>query len=687
VSLAWLASWVEKLFCLVKPDLEVKPLMSLDRTKFFAVALAALIGLSMAYLVWQSRLAAAEANYWMSFQSGFIRELNFVNQYYREAEVAQRDYVVRGDESKLVEFREALEKVNGHLNAAQTIFPSVPGALEKPAIEDFHHVQSKLAGALERLQTPVRAIARGVAQSEIDDLYLTFNWRDGGDISAAIAQVETDEIDYLQNQLKRDSWFSRSELTKPLLVMGLFLAASLLLIPALNAAKKAYAELEERRAKTQRELEDALTQLDKLAHFDYLTDLLNSRGLERVFFAEDSRNSKNGNQLNGILINCDNFKNVIEQYGHASADITLKEISKRILQAVRPTDHVSRVGRDEFLVLLPDTQLAFALRVAERIRATISDTPIKSVSDALTVTISLGVAAIPPATSTIEDVLTLTRSALRRSKMAGKNKVSLARNGAPQYQLNGNAEELVEVLCDIRNYRTVFQQIVDLNNEETYGYEVYSRGPDGKFESPDEFFRVCVENDIITNVDLLCLKHCIMNTAPAASNLRFHINLFPSTLIDTPVETLIALFPPNRKGHKFCIELSEEKFKGDPSNWRDAITALKQAGLLVAIDNVGFDISSLERLIVLEPDIIKVDRKYVAGVHKDPGKIRLLKRLTNVGKSLGAEMVAEGIENREVLPILREFGVHYGQGFLWGKLLEALPGDVSRSHVRLERLS
>ena len=101
---------------------------------------------------------------------------------------------------------------------------------------------------------------------------------------------------------------------------------------------------------------------------------------------------------------------------------------------------------------------------------------------------------------------------------------------------------------------------------------------------------------------------------------------------------------------------------------------MRQAGILVAIDDVGFGRSSLETLILLEPDLVKVDRKYVAGsVATSRPKPDCLRRLTNVAKSLGAEIVAEGIEDRRDLPLLKEMGVHYGQGFLWGELLQILP--------------
>lgn len=100
---------------------------------------------------------------------------------------------------------------------------------------------------------------------------------------------------------------------------------------------------------------------------------------------------------------------------------------------------------------------------------------------------------------------------------------------------------------------------------------------------------------------------------------------------------------------------------------RDHVTALKEHGIAVAIDDVGFGRSSLESLIILEPDIVKIDRKYVTGIAAEPAKARLLKRLVKVVDALGAELIAEGIEEKEELEMLLEVGVDYGQGWYWGK--------------------
>jgi EAL domain-containing protein (putative c-di-GMP-specific phosphodiesterase class I) len=291
------------------------------------------------------------------------------------------------------------------------------------------------------------------------------------------------------------------------------------------------------------------------------------------------------------------------------------------------------------------------------------------------ITVSLGVAMLPHKVASLDEVISITRGALKRSKQTGKNKVTLAREGGGDTDMPVATNEVVDRLLDVSNFRTVYQPIIDLATEEVAGFEIFSRGPDGAFESPGDLFRVCIENEILTSVDLQCLKLCVDMSADIADGMRVHVNLFPSTIIDTPIETLLQAFPQDKGGRVFCVEISEQQFIGDPSFMREHIQKLRQAGILVAIDDIGFGRSSLETLIILEPDVVKVDRTYVTGISDDKYKVRLLRRVTNVAKSLGAEVVAEGVERREDLPILQELGIHFAQGFLWGELLQVLPAS------------
>ncbi len=427
--------------------------------------------------------------------------------------------------------------------------------------------------------------------------------------------------------------------------------------------------------RTEDALRDASTKLDlasarlaNILHTDPLTECLNVTGMELALATEFERARRGGWTLGAVLVDLDDFNRINAQLGHGVGDVVLKEVAKRINEKIRPTDHIARIGSDEFLIILPDTRYAESMLVAEKMRLGVAESPLRLASETIRITASLGVLTLPYEFCSIEEILSLGRLAVRESKMHGKNRVSSGEKHKPETDLDA-LEELTQKLRKGDCFRAVSMPILQLTDEKPIGYEILSRGPKGAFEMPDDLFRVSVEYNLLTIVDLRCLKTCLNATTEERydQKLRFHVNLFPSTIIDTPIDRLMTLFPENTDKTQYCVEISEQQFIGDPTYLRDHVNQLKNHGVLVAIDDVGFGRSSLESLIILEPDIVKIDRKYVSGIAQEPTKERLLRRLVKVVNALGSELIAEGIECREELDLLIDMGVVYGQGWFWGK--------------------
>lgn len=618
---------------------------------------------------------------WVEAHLQLIRELQTIQDSFRDAEFEHQSYIITGSSQHLNEFSEAAASVKQHLEAIKNI-----QADDLHYNERFRDLGVRIYSAIDQFKASAQYRSKSGDESAKSVLLTTRELKDAQDIVASLAKAQFDELQLLKDKLKQLSLLSTGASYwilggASMILIGIvwFIASNPPKITPLAVPDFPTDNQEKKIRQLQTELQNAKEQLERLANVDFLTEVLNMRGMQQVLTVEENRVGRAGGQLVALLINLDNFRRINEGLGHATGDVILKEVANRIVATLRPSDHVARTGGDEFIVLLPDTQLAYAMRVAERIRMAVSDAPLRSASEVVTVTVSIGVANLPNKTVSAEEVVALSRTALKRGKQSGKNRVALAREGASDEE-SPTSKSTLELLTDPNQFRVVYQPILDLNSDLVAGYEILSRGPDGAYESPADFFRICVENNILTTVDLQCLKLCLDGANDVAPNMRIHINLFPSTILDTPIENLLALFPPPDKAnhHVFCLEISEQQFIGDPSYLRDHVNALKQHGILVAIDDVGFGRSSLETLILLEPDVVKVDRKYVSGLSNEPAKSRLLRRLANVAKSLGAEIVAEGIETNEDLPILKEIGITYGQGWLWGGLLEVLPAPANQ---------
>ncbi len=402
--------------------------------------------------------------------------------------------------------------------------------------------------------------------------------------------------------------------------------------------------------------------LEKLSFLDPLTQLLNRRGLQRMLSREIEIAGREGATLSVILLDLDNFKAINDSFGHAVGDIVLQEISKVLKRTVRGTDYVSRIGGDEFIILLPNTRLAEGLHFSERIRLAISQTTVvESGGKSIKTTASLGVMNVNKRTASVDSLLEGTHAALVKSKRAGKNQVSTGEGWEPK------SESIVDTLRSGSCFRSVKQPILDLLTEKTIGYEFLARTNISGFEMPDDFFNFSMENNILSVVDQRCLESALDAARGVSPESEKHVNLFPSTMAKLQPEQFSRLFPPVSLCGAYCVEVSEQQILGDPSYLVHVVQELKKRKIGVAIDDVGFGRSCLESLILLQPDVIKLDKRLVTNISHDKSQKEMLRRLLAVVESLKTKIIAEGIETREDLETLKELGVQYGQGFLWGQ--------------------
>ncbi len=416
------------------------------------------------------------------------------------------------------------------------------------------------------------------------------------------------------------------------------------------------------RHQQKQEMGEQNERLEKLSFLDPLTQVLNRRGLQRMLSRELEISGREGTNLSVILLDLDNFKPINDTFGHAAGDMVLQELSKVLKQTVRATDFVSRIGGDEFIILLPNTRLAEGVHFSERIRLAISQTIVAIAGgQTVKVTASFGVMSANKRTTSVDSLLEQTDAALAKSKRAGKNQVSAGEGWEPR------ADSIADALRNGSCFRSVKQPILELVTEKTIGYEFLTRSNIDGFEMPDEFFNFSMENNILSLVDQRCLEVALAAANSVSPGSEKHVNLFPSTMAELQPEQLSSLFPPVTLCGSYCVEVSEQQILGDLSYITTVIRELKKRKIGVAIDDVGFGRSCLESLLVLQPNVIKLDKRLVINISRDKSQKEMLRRLLGVVESLHTKIIAEGIENREDLETLKELGVPYGQGFLWGQ--------------------
>lgn len=421
-------------------------------------------------------------------------------------------------------------------------------------------------------------------------------------------------------------------------------------------------------ARVKGELERANENLERLTLIDPLTDLLNRRGLQRALTREMERLKRSGLGAAALLIDLDDFRQINTTFGHAVGDVVLKEIARRIRGSVRGIDFVGRLGGDEFLMLLPEPAADEIVRIAERIRLTIATTIIQHSTGSISLTASIAALMLSQDTPSVDQLLAHSGELLSRAKANGKNRIEVEQSTFDDTDRRRRAQmDMCANLSKGKHLLTLRQPIVRLSDEMPVAYEFLSRYSNGSYEMPDHFFRVCSERNILTVVDHFCLRKAVDAATKMPGAARFHINVFPSTVIAIPPEHVLQAFPTPLPRDRFCLEISEQQIIGDPSYLLPAVRELRKGGLSIAIDDVGCGNSCLESLVLFEPEVMKIDKRCVIGVAQSAEQRRQLRRYIALASALDADVVAEGVENPADLAVLRDLGIDYAQGFYWGQ--------------------
>ncbi len=416
------------------------------------------------------------------------------------------------------------------------------------------------------------------------------------------------------------------------------------------------------------ERKSLLADLELISHMDPLTGVLNRRGLSRALESEMQRKRRHGGEMHALFLDLDDFKRINDVYGTAVGDAVLITAARVLTDCVRVTDHIARVGGDDFLVILPNTRRAEARLVAEKIHAALRRAVVTDRFPQLRINTSGGLVAAGLESENASDLLIRIERSLYRAKRLGKGKVWVDNS---LFQGDATAavswEALVHEVSDSGLFYAVKQPIMDLRTDALYGYELLARSRGTALPNPEDFLNFAMDAGLALQVDMNAFGACSTLCHQIPVELSCHLNILPSTLDTVSVADLMRKLPERGSRRRFCIEISEKETIGDPAKMLGYVQELREAGVRVAMDDIGFGRSCLEALILLEPEVVKIDRNMVDGFSDDAGRRRMLERLLRVISTWGAVTVAEGIERESDLEALRELGVPYGQGFLLGR--------------------
>jgi EAL domain-containing protein (putative c-di-GMP-specific phosphodiesterase class I) len=218
---------------------------------------------------------------------------------------------------------------------------------------------------------------------------------------------------------------------------------------------------------------------------------------------------------------------------------------------------------------------------------------------------------------------------------------------------------------------SVYEPIVDVTTKTVFGYEALARGPAGtEFHSPETLFAAAEEEAFVFELDCLCRKSGLDGAVGLPSDTNLFLNVRPTTIHDPSFrpEALIRTLEKSRlRPSDVVFEISEKESIENFEIFREIRDEYRKLGFRFAVDDTGAGYASLQAVIELEPDFIKVDRALITGVDTDPARQALLKALRAMAGGIGAKIIAEGLDTLEELETLAELEIPFGQGWLFGK--------------------
>ena len=416
---------------------------------------------------------------------------------------------------------------------------------------------------------------------------------------------------------------------------------------------------------------EAVARARFLAEHDSLTGLPNRVRLRDALAEAAERWRRRGAEAAVLCLDLDGFKEVNDTLGHPAGDRLLQACAERLRACVRQLDTVARLGGDEFAVLMADIRGPADVAVlAERVVATLAE-PVALDGHEIAVTASIGAALLP---ADGEDPVSLLRNAdiaLYRAKAEGRNRFRLFE---PAMEERLRQRKFVEAglrtALAVGQLEVHYQPQVAAGSGRLLGHEALLRWrhPERGLILPGEFVPVAEETGLIVPIGAWVIRQACRDLI-RWPGLRVSVNLSPVQFRqDGLVETVREALAENGvQPARLELEVTESVLIGNTEEAAAVLARLRALGVRLAMDDFGTGYSSLSYLERFAFDKLKVDRSFIHELASSESKRAIVRAVLDLGRGLGMETCAEGVETEEQRELLAREGCAVVQGFLFGR--------------------
>ncbi|WP_411033163.1 EAL domain-containing protein [Shinella sp. BYT-45] len=434
-------------------------------------------------------------------------------------------------------------------------------------------------------------------------------------------------------------------------------------------------EAKEQADRQNAELEQAKDRIEHNALHDPLTGLGNRRKLDGELTDIAERSAAADMRIAILHIDLDRFKQINDTLGHAAGDALLVHASKVLRSAVRAGDLVARIGGDEFVVVVGDTtDQAYLATLARRI-ITQMQQPVDYEGHLCRFGVSIGIALAEGRSIDTAKLLVNADIALYRAKALGRNRHEFFTE-VLEAEIISNKRIADDILAGIENNEFVpyYQPQIDAGTLKLAGAEALIRWnhPRDGLLTPDRFLKIAEDLNVMATLDRIVLEKALIDCARwAAQGLimpKISVNVSARRLRD---ESLIdSLSGLSIQPGQIAFELVESIFLDESD---DVVLAnlerIKALGIDIEIDDFGTGHTSIVSLLKLKPKRLKIDRQLVAPILSSRNEQALVRSIIEIGRSLGIEIVAEGVETMQHAEMLSLLGCDLLQGYAFAKPL------------------
>jgi len=416
------------------------------------------------------------------------------------------------------------------------------------------------------------------------------------------------------------------------------------------------------------------------AMHDSLTGLPNRRMVHEHLTRVLQRTPIDDTHVALLFLDLDRFKLVNDTLGHTQGDLLLISVGQRLQDHVRNTDLVTRIGGDEFMIVLGDVaSVSHALDMANRLRACLRE-PFVVNGTEFFVSASVGLSFAAGDDDTDAEVLVREAdTAMYQAKDAGRDSVAVF-----DESMRAKVSERVELEKDLRHavdrgqLHLVYQPILALPHGPVEGVEALVRWahPTLGVISPAKFIPLAEENGLIVEIGTWVMEEALRQLAvwrhlgPHMRDLHVAVNLSAAQLHDEQLVDRVgaALERHGLEGRALCLELTESVVMDDPAAAVAVLTELRRLGILLAIDDFGTEYSSLAYLKRFPVTSLKIDKSFVDSLaEEDSSDATLVAAVVAMAHALGVTTIAEGVESPTQAERLVELGCDAVQGFLYSR--------------------